>query len=225
MLRHFDGQPEAAQLRMGRKSSFRVSRHIYLGHDGDIALAGIADYFTYLFLCVESVLFFCLSYRTSYLGKARIPLDFYPPSQPFRQVPVEIVHFKQGSHVDVLFDGGYPLVLASGIQHKTAPLHTGGVGDVGTGKGKFPGRARNPLTQSLHGVDESSFAGGGYGHLFRIDAYLISFGRKRRVVHPADVSGRCVGLPFDGRVAEHFATQKAYVKCGGVRSVHGNVLS
>ncbi len=93
MLRHFNGQPETTEFGIGGKSSFSMPRHVYLGNDSDIPLTGIFDNFPYLFLCIKSLLFFSLAYRSSYLRKTRILPDFYPPSQSFCQMPMEIVHF------------------------------------------------------------------------------------------------------------------------------------
>ena len=132
VMRHH-GRRHRAKFGIGRDSRLRVAGHVYLGHDGDVAIGRVAHDIAHLVLRVETTVADRLScFRvdagrtrrnapSADLGQAWIFPDLQSPALVVGQVPLQDIELVQGHCIDEQLDLVRCLHVPRGIEHQAAP--------------------------------------------------------------------------------------------------------
>ena len=164
-----------------------MPRQVDFGDDVDVALSGILDEVTKLFLGVEttvadSVIIPAVSTEDgsvaigSNLGQFGILLDFDAPALVFRQVNVELVHVVQSHHVQINLHRVQVHIVAAHIEEHTTIGEFRPVADGAAGEGHlirlFP--YRQTFTQGLDAIKHPCRIRTFHSDLFRRNIDFVS---------------------------------------------------
>lgn len=171
-----------------------MSGHIDFGNDGDVAFGRVGNNFAEIFLGVETtvgdvVVFGSVapddgfwSYGADF-GEPGILLDFDSPALVIGEMEVEGIDLEQGEVVYELEDFCFGGEMPGDVEHDSAPLESGLVGDGeawdlpegGLGSSCVVGD-REELAEGLNSVEEARFGGGGDCEVFGGGDEFVAFG-------------------------------------------------
>ena len=181
----------ARQFGISRHHLSRVTRHLYLGHDGYAAFSSVSNEIAQLVLCVIAAVsafrtffdvacavlrpFLPCALRTPcrQLGEPRIALYLDAPSGSVGEMDVQAVELILRHYVHLLLDEFNRLEMTRHVEHQRAPLICRSVVNVAADNASLRGK----LTDSLPSIAESVSSGSTYKECVGSDMQAVSLRR------------------------------------------------
>ena len=195
-LGYFHRNVETSQPRIRIERRLGMSGHVDLGNNRNASIRRIADNLFHLFLRVEALLLWSLSYESSDPSQERIAFYLDTPAEALGQMPMKVIHFQHRSHIDILLDGRDLLVLTSRIQHKATPFHPRKVSNFYTREYQLVSYPYAPLSQALNGINKTGVICRTNSYFRRSNKNAISLCRKCSIFLPADLAMLLLSTPF-----------------------------